>query len=292
MKMNRLHNDISMTSITPDTCNTTSATNITNTHGMSTSKKIFIVTAIVMCIFTIYTSKWHVRVPLILKNLTTAVQSYTGFNMNTDKYATPQPAAAAVDKRFALALQTKMETLGVRIYGSLSCGWSERQKKELHIDANSSLFVNCDTNADACTGVQAFPTWDINGVRRPGFMKLHDAAQLVDSILQDTYLKYRKSIQTAEDKEDKTEEEEKEEQRQPPGQPKPFVDLVTTKTIDTTDAESAAAADASETASVAAIEASETASVAAAKASEAVSAAATESALASAVEKGVELHLE
>lgn len=86
------------------------------------------------------------------------------------------------------ALHKKMETIGVRIFGSSGCMWSNKQRDELGIDTQSSFYVNCDTGG--CDGITGYPTWEINGARRPGFMTAADADMLFDTILQDTYRKH------------------------------------------------------------------------------------------------------
>lgn len=52
------------------------------------------------------------------------------------------------------------------MYSKSTCGWCKKQKAELGSDISKVKVVDCDSG---CKGVDAFPTWEINGVRSSGF---------------------------------------------------------------------------------------------------------------------------
>lgn len=106
------------------------------------------------------------------------------------KSAVAEPPPGVTDVN---SLHRKMGTVGAKVYGSSSCMWSNKQRAELGIDVHSEFYVNCDTGD--CDGITGYPTWEVNGIRRPGFMSAADADALFDKILQDTYTKHMQDSQ-------------------------------------------------------------------------------------------------
>lgn len=103
---------------------------------------------------------------------------------------TPKPTSDNTTSTDLASLRRKMQVIGVKVYGSMKCGWSVKQHQLLGITAADNIFVDCDQNPDQCGDVQAFPTWEINGIRRAGFMNINAVRDLLDGILQDTFTKH------------------------------------------------------------------------------------------------------
>lgn len=57
-------------------------------------------------------------------------------------------------------------------YGAEWCGFTKKQLSELSDEASAFTYVDCEVEKDRCNdaGINAFPTWTINGKRHEGFM--------------------------------------------------------------------------------------------------------------------------
>lgn len=52
------------------------------------------------------------------------------------------------------------------MYSKPGCGWCKKQKAELGGDINKVKVIDCSSG---CDGIEAYPTWVINGVKSSGF---------------------------------------------------------------------------------------------------------------------------
>lgn len=72
-------------------------------------------------------------------------------------------------------LAEHLQEIGTVIYGRADCPATRLQVKIFGRDAARHLnFVNCDRQPERCTevGIQATPTWEINGRLHPGLRSL------------------------------------------------------------------------------------------------------------------------
>ena len=69
---------------------------------------------------------------------------------------------------------------GATFYGAEWCGYCDRQKALLGNSMQYINYVECPQNQDLCNrmGVQAYPTWIINGQKYTGVKTLQELAQL------------------------------------------------------------------------------------------------------------------
>lgn len=63
---------------------------------------------------------------------------------------------------------------GATFYGASWCGFTKKQLSELDITENNTKgldYVDCDQQEELCSskGIEAFPTWQINGQMYPGY---------------------------------------------------------------------------------------------------------------------------
>lgn len=96
----------------------------------------------------------------------------------------PSPAASQPTNELT-ALADHLDDSGAKFYGAYWCPHCQNQKKMFGAAASRLPYVECDprgTNAQpaACqaAGVQAFPTWVIDGERREGEVSIADLKRL------------------------------------------------------------------------------------------------------------------
>ncbi len=83
----------------------------------------------------------------------------------------PPPQAPPSDSSKTLQ---KLIEAGATFYGASWCGFTKKQLAELNItEANPRGldYVDCDNKEELCAskGIEAFPTWQINGQMYPGY---------------------------------------------------------------------------------------------------------------------------
>lgn len=82
-------------------------------------------------------------------------------------------------------LNRKLKALDAKFFGSTACKWTVKQLKDLNgvgVD-----FVDCDKDPKGCGSIQAYPTWSIGGIQKPGYMPVDALENLLDSILIAAY---------------------------------------------------------------------------------------------------------
>tara|TARA_B100001778_G_scaffold334623_1_gene346813 strand:- start:3111 stop:3530 length:420 start_codon:yes stop_codon:yes gene_type:complete len=72
------------------------------------------------------------------------------------------------------SLMKNLIDAGATFYGASWCGFTKKQLAELHITETSTNgldYVDCEAQEKLCQekGVEAFPTWQINGQMYPGY---------------------------------------------------------------------------------------------------------------------------
>ena len=92
---------------------------------------------------------------------------------------TPTPTQASPDS--SMLLQQLIDN-GATFYGASWCGYTKKQLSDLGItEANPRGldYVDCETQEELCSakGIDAFPTWQINGQMYPGY---YPPAKLVE----------------------------------------------------------------------------------------------------------------
>jgi len=90
--------------------------------------------------------------------------------------APPQPSDSNVLQQLINA--------GATFYGASWCGFTKKQLAELNItevDPRGLDYVDCDNQEDLCAqkGIEAFPTWQINGELFPGYYPPAKLAELL-----------------------------------------------------------------------------------------------------------------
>lgn len=73
---------------------------------------------------------------------------------------------------------------GSTFYGVNWCGYTKKQLSVLGINehqTNGLDYVDCDVDQEVCSskGIDAFPTWQINGKMFPGFYDVHQLRELL-----------------------------------------------------------------------------------------------------------------
>lgn len=73
---------------------------------------------------------------------------------------------------------------GATFYGASWCGFTKKQLAELNIteaDPRGLDYVDCDTQEEICSqkGIEAFPTWQLNGELFPGYYPPAKLAELL-----------------------------------------------------------------------------------------------------------------
>tara|TARA_Y100000748_G_C15191212_1_gene369553 strand:+ start:25 stop:444 length:420 start_codon:yes stop_codon:yes gene_type:complete len=84
---------------------------------------------------------------------------------------TPTPAPQPKPSREVL---TQLINAGATFYGASWCGFTKKQLSELGItetETHGLDYVSCEENEQLCSekGIEAFPTWQINGQTYPGY---------------------------------------------------------------------------------------------------------------------------
>ena len=73
---------------------------------------------------------------------------------------------------------------GATFYGASWCGFTKKQLAELNIteaDPRGLDYVDCDSQEELCAqkGIEAFPTWQLNGELFPGYYPPAKLAELL-----------------------------------------------------------------------------------------------------------------
>ena len=73
---------------------------------------------------------------------------------------------------------------GATFYGASWCGFTKKQLSDLNIteaDPRGLDYVDCDSQEELCAqkGIEAFPTWQINGELFPGYYPPPKLAELL-----------------------------------------------------------------------------------------------------------------
>lgn len=73
---------------------------------------------------------------------------------------------------------------GATFYGASWCGFTKKQLAELNIteaDPRGLDYVDCDSQEEVCAqkGIEAFPTWQLNGELFPGYYPPAKLAELL-----------------------------------------------------------------------------------------------------------------
>ncbi len=96
---------------------------------------------------------------------------------------TPTPAAPPLPSDSSNVLQQLIDS-GATFYGASWCGFTKKQLAELNIteaDPRGLDYVDCENQEELCSskGIDAFPTWQINGQMYPGYYPPAKLAELL-----------------------------------------------------------------------------------------------------------------
>ena len=86
------------------------------------------------------------------------------------------PVVSGSDKPLSELLKASQATC----YGAEWCGFTKKQQAELDDVSDGYEYVDCEADKERCTqaGINAFPTWEINGKKHEGFMSKERLQQL------------------------------------------------------------------------------------------------------------------
>ena len=95
----------------------------------------------------------------------------------------PPQVPAPVPRSDSNVLQQLIDA-GATFYGASWCGFTKKQLAELNIteaDPRGLDYVDCDNQEELCAskGIEAFPTWQINGELFPGYYPPAKLAELL-----------------------------------------------------------------------------------------------------------------
>lgn len=95
----------------------------------------------------------------------------------------PPQAPAPVPRSDSNVLQQLIDA-GSTFYGASWCGFTKKQLAELNItevEPRGLDYVDCDNQEELCAskGIEAFPTWQINGELFPGYYPPAKLAELL-----------------------------------------------------------------------------------------------------------------
>ena len=73
-----------------------------------------------------------------------------------------------------------MTSKGVKMYGANTCPHCNAQKKAFKGSFDYIDFIECNENPAACqeAGIEAYPTWEINGEKTTGRKSLSELAEM------------------------------------------------------------------------------------------------------------------
>lgn len=96
---------------------------------------------------------------------------------------TPAPIAPPLPSDSSNVLQQLIDS-GATFYGASWCGFTKKQLAELNIteaDPRGLDYVDCENQEELCSskGIDAFPTWQINGQMYPGYYPPAKLAELL-----------------------------------------------------------------------------------------------------------------
>lgn len=96
----------------------------------------------------------------------------------------PPPQAPAPVPRSDSNVLQKLIDAGATFYGASWCGFTKKQLAELNIteaEPRGLDYVDCDDQEELCAskGIEAFPTWQINGELFPGYYPPTKLAELL-----------------------------------------------------------------------------------------------------------------
>ena len=61
-------------------------------------------------------------------------------------------------------------TCSIKVYGADWCGWTRKQKEELEKNGVNFDYYDCSKDGEKCpSGIQGFPTLEVNGKRTAGY---------------------------------------------------------------------------------------------------------------------------
>lgn len=95
----------------------------------------------------------------------------------------PPPPPPPVPRSDSNVLQQLIDA-GATFYGASWCGFTKKQLAELNIteaDPRGLDYVDCENQEELCAskGIEAFPTWQINGELFPGYYPPAKLAELL-----------------------------------------------------------------------------------------------------------------
>ncbi len=128
---------------------------------------IFYVAALLLSFFFIYIAFKRIPLPSL---------------GNVPKRGVEQGAARA--NPAADEILSKLIENGATFYGASWCGFTKKQLAELKItetDSKGLDYVDCETQEEHCQskGIDAFPTWQINGQMYPGYYPIEKLSELL-----------------------------------------------------------------------------------------------------------------
>jgi glutaredoxin len=96
------------------------------------------------------------------------------------------PVAQSVNQQpTAAEVAVHLRKIGAKMYGTYWCPYCTRQKEMFGQAFSQINYVECDPRGQnpqpslcQTAGIQALPTWEINGRRYPGLLSLPDLARL------------------------------------------------------------------------------------------------------------------
>lgn len=96
----------------------------------------------------------------------------------------PSAAAAAPPPPQSPDVLNDLISNGATFYGASWCGFTKKQLAELGITETKTKgldYVDCETQEELCfeKGIEAFPTWQINGQMYPGYYPPAKLAELL-----------------------------------------------------------------------------------------------------------------
>jgi hypothetical protein len=96
----------------------------------------------------------------------------------------PSHPSASLDQPNSSNVLSKLIENGATFYGASWCGYTKKQLAELDITETNTKgldYVDCDNQDELCAskGIEAFPTWQINGQIYPGYYSQDKLSELL-----------------------------------------------------------------------------------------------------------------
>ena len=92
----------------------------------------------------------------------------------------PPPPAAAEPEGTAATLAERLKAADATCYGTDWCGFTKKQLAETQELSGAYTYVDCEGAKEQCkaAGINAYPTWVINGQKHEGFMSTQRLADV------------------------------------------------------------------------------------------------------------------